>query len=147
MSSPTPFQSELDIRPAMQPVDHESVMKQSTFSKALILCQTISGKEDDKFYGPGGIVNGQAQWSRIMGPNAKHNFPQDKLNLFMDIAGNEAPLLWLLHSRGYDLHSLRKRETEYQRKLRLAEERIAKLEEEARIKADLFAEALRGRAA
>jgi hypothetical protein len=101
------------------------------------LCQTLSGKDDAQFYGKGGIVNDQAQWSRIMGPS-NHNFPHDKLNLFMDKAGNEAPLLWLLHSRGYDIGSLHKRETETERKLRLAEERIQQLESEREVERRLF---------
>lgn len=119
-------------------MDFSAVAKQPSFSKALILCQNLSGLEDKKFYGPRGIVQSQAQWSRIMGPAAQHNFPQDKLNLFMDIAGNEVPMLWLLHSRGYDLHSLRKKETETEIKYRKALERIAELENEREIERRLF---------
>lgn len=147
MSSHVSSQPELDIRPDMQPIDEATIAAQSSMTKALILCQTLSGLEDKAFYGANGIVSTQAQWSRIMGPSGQHNFPQDKLNQFMDACGNEAPLLWLLHSRGYDLSSLRKRETETERKLRIAEEKIRKLEEEARIKADFFAEAMGRRVA
>lgn len=138
MNQSTSIQQELDIQRKMEPVEFSAVVKQPSLSKALILCQNLSGLEDKKFYGPRGIVQSQAQWSRIMGPAAQHNFPQDKLNLFMDIAGNEAPLLWLLHSRGYDLHSVRKKETETERKLRVAEERIAQLEQEREVERRLF---------
>ncbi len=147
MSRPTPIQQPLDIQREMQPVEIDAIARQSSMSKALVLCQTLSGLDDKQFIGSKGIVEGQAQWSRIMGPAGQHNFPQDKLNLFMDIAGNEAPMLWLLHSRGYDLNSLRKRETETELKLRKAEERIKQLEHEARIKADFVSEFMRGRAA
>lgn len=121
-----PSQLEMPLRPEMQAVDLALIARQQSMSKALALCQTLSGKDDAQFYGKDGIVKDQAQWSRVMGPSA-HNFPHDKLNLFMDVAGNEAPLLWLLHSRGYDLSSLRQRETELERRLRLSQEENAAL--------------------
>ena len=104
----------------------ELIAKQPSMSKALQLCQTLSGKDDAQFYGRHGIVKDQAQWSRVMGPSA-HNFPHDKLNTFMDLAGNEAPLLWLLHSRGYDLRSVRRLETEKEKECRLLREENAAL--------------------
>lgn len=119
-------QFELPITTEVQAVDPVMIARQPTMTKALVLCQTLSGKPDDHFYGKDGIVKAQAQWSRVMGAS-DHNFPHDKLNLFMDLAGNEAPLLWLLHSRGYDLNSLRLRETETEKKLRLAREENAAL--------------------
>jgi len=117
---------DLPMTAHVQAVDPQLVVRQPSMSKALHLCQTLSGKDDAQFYGTGGIVKDQAQWSRIMGPSS-HNFPHEKLNLFMDLAGNEAPLLWLLQSRGYDLNSLRLRETETEKKLRLSEEENAAL--------------------
>lgn len=116
----------LPLTAHVQAVDPQLVIRQTSMTKALHLCQTLSGKDDAQFYGKGGIVKDQAQWSRIMGPS-NHNFPHEKLNLFMDIAGNEAPLLWLLQSRGYDLNSLRLLETETEKKLRLAQEENAAL--------------------
>jgi hypothetical protein len=121
------MQLDLPMPRVVTPVDSALIAKQQSMTKALQLCQTLSGKDDAQFYGSGGIVKDQAQWSRIMGPS-NHNFPHDKLNLFMDIAGNEAPLLWLLHSRGYDLHSLRRLESETERELRITRERLAAVE-------------------
>lgn len=143
MSVNDPTQLELGIRPAMHTIDPALVMKQPTFTKSLHLCQMLSGKDDAQFYGPGGIVEAQAQWSRIMGQSGSAFFPQDKLNLFMDLAENEAPLLWLLHSRGYDLNSLRRKETEIERRLREAHERIDLLLHDKRV----LTEALNGRTA
>ena len=40
---------------------------------------------------------------------------------------NDAPVLWMLHDRGYDLTGLRKREKELQRELREAREENAAL--------------------
>lgn len=121
-----PLQLEMPVAQPMQAVDFTLVAKQSSMSKALALCQTLSGLDDAQFYGTNGIVKDQAQWSRIMGPS-KHNFPHDKLNVFMDIAGNETPLLWLAYSRGYDLNSMHKRESETERENRLLKEENAAL--------------------
>ena len=134
-------QFELSIRPSMQAVDPALIAKQASMTKALHLCQTLSGLDDAQFYGPSGIVKDQAQWSRVMGTSA-HNFPHDKLNLFMDIAGNEAPLMWLLQSRGYDLSSLRHTETEIERELRLTKEALA----QERMKTRVLTDAINGRA-
>lgn len=121
-----PSQFSIPMTAHIQAVDPALIVKQPTMTKALQLCQTLSGKDDAQFYGPDGIVKDQAQWSRIMGASP-HNFPHDKLNLFMDLAGNEVPLMWLLHSRGYDLNSLRHLETETEKRLRLAQEENAAL--------------------
>lgn len=137
------MQHELTIRPSMHAIDPALIYKQPTLTKALHLCQTLSGKDDAQFYGQHGIVKDQAQWSRIMGQAGAANFPQDKLNLFMDIAENEAPLLWLLHSRHYDITTLRHIETETERKLRLANARA----EQAEMKVRVLTEALHGRVA
>jgi hypothetical protein len=127
----------------MQAVDPSLIYRQPTFTKALHLCQTLSGKDDAQFYGVGGVVKDQAQWSRIMGQAGSANFPQDKLNLFMDVAENEAPMLWLLHSRGYDITTLRHVETETERRLRLAVEAL----EAERVKNRVLVDALHGRIA
>ncbi|MDP3272067.1 hypothetical protein [Limnobacter sp.] len=131
---------DLPLAQQAQQVDFQLVARQQTMTKALQLCQTLSGKDDAQFYGPKGIVKDQAQWSRIMGPSS-HNFPHDKLNLFMDLAGNEAPLLWMLHARGYDPASLRKMESATERRLRLTEEALAA----ERNKVQVLTNALNGR--
>lgn len=43
-----------------------------------------------------------------------------KLAALMDKCGNDAPLLWMLHARGYDVSSLRRLETETEKRLRHA---------------------------
>jgi len=127
----------------MQSVDYAALIKQPTMTAALNLCQTISGKADKAFCGPGGVVNSQAQWSRILNDAGAHHFPHDKFGQFMDAAGNEAPLLWLLHSRGYDLRSLRQRETETQQKLREVTEAL----DAERLKTKILIDAMHGRGA
>lgn len=137
------MQHELTIRPVMHVIDPALIYKQASFSRALNLCQTLSGKDDAQFYGANGVVKDQAQWSRIMGQAGSANFPQDKLNLFMDVAENEAPMLWLLHSRGYDITTLRHVETQTERRLRLAVEAL----EAERVKNRVLVDALHGRIA
>lgn len=135
-------QHELGLRPRMVSVDPELIARQPSMTKALQLCQTLSGLSDQQFIGDNGVVKDAAQWSRIMGAG-QHNFPHEKFNVFMDKAGNEAPMLWLLHSRGYDITVLRKQETETERRARIAEERAARAEEKCRV----LMEAIGGRAA
>lgn len=134
------MQYEIPMKPPMQSIDPALIHRQQSMTKALQLCQTLSGHDDAKFYGPTGIVKDQAQWSRIMGQSNSANFPQDKLNLFMDLAGNEAPLMWLVHARGYEIESLRPIETQVERENRLLKERVAMLEHDKRV----LTEALRG---
>lgn len=135
------MQFEMTVRPPMLPIDPELIYRQPTLTKALHLCQTLSGLDDAQFYGTEGVVKDQAQWSRIMGSAGSANFPQDKLNLFMDKAGNEAPLLWLLHSRHYDITQLKHVETEMERRLRIQTERAIAAENKVRV----LTEALHGR--
>jgi hypothetical protein len=126
----------------MQHVDHHLIQQQPTLLAAVKLCISLGGFEADKeVYTPLGIDAGH--WTRIMRGEA--HFPIDKLPALMDLCGNEAPLLWLLDARGYDLHSVRPRESETQRELRLANERIAMMEAERRAERNLLSEVLAGR--
>lgn len=45
----------------------------------------------------------------------------------MDACGNDAPVLWMLHQRAYDLSSLRRTETETERQNRMLREENAAL--------------------
>ena len=124
-------QHELTVRPEMHAVSPAMIAKQPSMSAALKLCQTLSGLDDKAFTGPKGIVKDTAKWSRIMN-SGQHNFPQDELNKFMDKAENEAPMLWLVHSRGYDISSLRKLESQTEMALRMERELRLKTEEKLR---------------
>lgn len=62
----------------------------------------------------------------------------DKFCAVMDVCGNDAPLLWMNHDRGYDVTSLRRLESETERELRIARERIAQLEQEREVERRLF---------
>jgi len=111
------------------------VLKQPTLSGAIALCVQVSGLDDKEVYLTLEIDAGH--WTRIMKGDA--HFPVNKLNTLMDLCGNEAPLMWLVHSRGYGLVLLK---SEAERRAEEAEARAAKAEEKAR----LLQEILSGRA-
>ena len=113
----------------------EEVARKSTLGHAIELCAEVAGFELDKELQLKLGVD-KAQFSRWLSGTEGIVWP--KFAALMDVCGNDAPLLWMLHQRGYDLTSLRKRETETERKLREAEERIQKLMEEREIERRLF---------
>lgn len=66
---------------------------------------------------------------------------EDHLDRIMDATGSEAWLIYWLLKRGYDPHSLRKLESETERRARLAEEAL----EQERLKNRILTDALHGR--
>lgn len=126
----------------LQEVDIRLVRQQRTLLAAIKLCISLAGFESEKeVYMPLGIDPGH--WSRIVRGEA--HFPIDKLPDLMDLCGNEAPLLWLIEERGYDIDSLRRRETELERELRLAREEIERMQAERTAERRLLSEVLAGR--
>lgn len=120
-----------------QNVDPSLVIAQPTLLGAIKLCVSLAGFDSDKqVYAQLGIDAGH--YSRILRGEA--HFPVDRLSDLMDLCGNEAPLIWLTNMRGYDPASLRKRESDTERRLREANERIEMLEHDKRV----LTEALRG---
>jgi hypothetical protein len=120
----------LRLRRVDQALDPAVVIAQPTLLGAIKLCISVAGFEADKqVYGELGIDAGH--WSRITRGEA--HFPVDKLPALMDLCGNEAPLIWLAHARGYDPTSLRKRETDIERENRELRDRVASLEHEREI--------------
>ena len=123
---------------AVQAVDPALVLAQPSMLGAIKLCISLAGFQADKqVYGALGIDAGH--WSRVMRGEA--HFPVDKLPELMDLCGNEAPLIWLTHSRGYDAGSLRKRESETERRLREAHEQL----DTERMKVRVLTDALHGK--
>ena len=120
----------VDVRP-------EEVARKQTLGAAIELCAELAGFSLDKELQQTLEVD-KGQFSRWH--SGQEGIKWEKFAALMNVCGNDAPVLWMLYQRGYDLHSLRKRETETEQKLREAEERIRKLEEEARIKADFVSE-------
>jgi hypothetical protein len=125
------------IKTDMQKIDVDMVAKQSTFTGALILFQTLSGLDDKELCGNKGVINATATWSRIK--SGDNNFPQDSLNRYMDFCGNEAPLIWLADSHGYVLTP---KETKWERQCRIEhEEKEDALKENALLRSLLIGRA------
>lgn len=112
----------------------QEVAREATLGGAISLCAKAAGLAPKEVQDA--LKADRSQFSRWT--DDKEGITWSKLSALMDVCGNDAPLLWMLHARGYDLASLRKRETETEKKLREAEERIARLEAEREVERRLF---------
>ena len=107
------------------PVDvapHE-IQRKKTLGDAIALCVEAGGFEPKELKVEYRWDKGQ--WSRWISGEEGIKWP--KLEQVMDHCGNDAPLLWMVHARGYDLHAMRRRESELERELRQAREENAAL--------------------
>jgi hypothetical protein len=114
------------IRPAV-PVDE--VQRKPSLGKALEYCAELAGYTYDKQLEGAlkehGCAIDKTQLSRWH--QGSEGIKWERFAALMDVCGNDAPLLWMLHQRGYDLHSVRRRETETERENRLLREENAAL--------------------
>lgn len=118
-------------------VSPDEIARKRDFGEAIELSASVAGYDLDK-QASADIAMDKAQWSRIK--SGQEGIKWRRLDAFLDSMGNDIPLLWMLYQRGYDVLSLRKRESETERQLREARERIEELEHDKRV----LAEALRG---
>jgi plasmid maintenance system antidote protein VapI len=93
----------------------EEIARKKTLGAALELCADIAGFDKDKQLQSTLGVD-RATFSRWQA--GTEGIKWEKLSALMDACGNDAPLLWMLHQRGYDLHSIRRTETETERENR-----------------------------
>lgn len=119
----------------MGKVSVDEIARKRTFGDAIGLSAEVAGYDLDK-QASSDIAMDKGQWSRIQ--SGQEGIKWEKLARFLDAMGNDVPLLWMLHRRGYDLHSLRKRESEVEQQLRLAQERIAMLEHDNQLLAKIM---------
>lgn len=103
----------------------EEVARKQSLGGAIELCAELAGFALDKELQQSLAVD-KAQFSRWLSGTEGVIWP--KLEKLMDECGNDAPILWMLYQRGYDLHSLRKRESETEHLLRLERDKTARLE-------------------
>jgi len=122
-------------------VTHVEVMRKGSLGAAISLCAEAAGLEPKAIQTD--LKLDKAQWSRW--ESGQEGIVWPKLRAVMDRCGNDAPLLWMLHDRGYDLSSLRKRESETERELREVREQLAREQAERAIERKLLAEVLTGR--
>lgn len=106
-----------DVTPA-------EIARKQSLGGAIELCAEAAGYELDKQLATDlGVDKGQfSRWT-----TGTEGIVYPKLRRLMDRCGNDAPVLWMLHDRGYDLHSIHRRESELERQLRLVREENAAL--------------------
>lgn len=100
------------------------VQRKASLGAAIELCAELGGYSLDKTLQQE-LHADKAQFSRWQSGQEGILWP--KLEKLMDTCGNDAPLLWMLAQRGYDLHSIRKLESETEKQNRLLREENAAL--------------------
>lgn len=103
-------------------VTPQEIAREQSLGGAIDLCAKVAGLAPKQVQDA--LKTDKAQFSRWV--DGKEGVVWPKLVALMDLCGNDAPLLWMLHVRGYDLDSLRRVETELERQVRtLSEENAA----------------------
>ncbi len=97
----------------------EEVVREKSLGAAIELCAKVAGFSLDKEL-QGALGADKAQFSRWLSGSEGILWP--KLSRLMDVCGNDAPMLWMLHDRGFDLYTVRRRESEVERENRLLRE-------------------------
>lgn len=105
-------------------VTPSEIAREKTLGGAIELCAKAAGFEFDKQLQQTLGVD-KAQFSRWQSGQEGVKWPT--LKRLMGHCGNHAPALWIVHDLGYDLHAMRLRESETERKLRLSQEENAAL--------------------
>ena len=109
----------IEVRP-------EEVARKRSFGQAIILCCELGGMEPKEVAIE--LNADKAQVSRWQ--NDQEGITWSRLNSLMDLCGNDAPLLWALDQRGYDITSLRKKQSETERRAAEAEALVAQYQQE-----------------
>jgi hypothetical protein len=86
-------------------VTPQEIARKRTLGGAIGLCAEAAGLEPKQVQDK--LKTDKAQFSRWT--DDKEGIIWAKFSALMDVCGNDAPLLWMLHARGYDLETLRKR--------------------------------------
>lgn len=118
-------------------VSAREIEREKSLGGAIGLCAKAAGFELDKSLQQELEVD-KAQFSRWL--SGQEGIVWPKLSRLMSVCGNHAPVFWMLHQLGYDLGSLRQRETELERELREAKETIGQLITEREIERRLLRE-------
>ena len=112
----------------------QELKRERTLGGAISLCAKAAGLVPKQVQDELGAD--KAQFSRWV--DDREGILWSKLRALMDLCGNDAPLLWMLNDRGYDLASLRRQETELERENRLLREQVEQLTRDKRVLAEAF---------
>ena len=105
-------------------VNPDELKRKHTLGSAIELCADVAGFELDKTLQMTLGVD-KAQFSRWL--SGQEGIMWSKLTKLMDTCGNDAPILWMLQQRGYDLSSVRKVESEIQKENRELRDQVQAL--------------------
>ena len=104
-------------------VSTREITREKTLGDAIALCIKAAGLEPKELRLPFTLDKGQlSRWQ-----SGDEGIKWPKLQSLMDACGNDAPLLWMAHDRGYEISSLHKRETLTEQENRLLREENAAL--------------------
>lgn len=132
-----PRQNSLRLVRGLHAIDLALVVKQPTLLAAIKLCIASAGFERDKQIAAHLDIDA-GHWTRIQ--NGEAHFPVDKLSALMDLCGNEAPLLWLVNTRGYDAARMPRQESAIERENRELREQVEALQAERAVELRLMRE-------
>lgn len=104
-------------------VSPREIAREKSLGDAISLCVKAAGHEPKDLQVD--LKWDKGQWSRWTSGQEGIVYP--KLRQVMDYCGNDAPVLWMLHDRGWDINAMRRLETNLERDLRLAREEITAL--------------------
>lgn len=113
----TPTQIALPV-----PVSLEEISRKQSLGAAITLTYDVAGLTPKQLVDKTHFDKGQlSRWE-----SGAEGVCWPKLVNLMDACGNDVPVLWQAHQRGYDMGSMHRRENELERRLRLViEERDA----------------------
>lgn len=121
----------LTARKACPPVDKPYLLGLPNFRRALRYAVSLADLEPKQIYEPLGMD--KATWSRI--ENGLQAFPPEQFDALAQLTGNDAPLMWLAHNRGYELRPLK---SELQERLDAAEAHALELERQNALMRELL---------
>jgi hypothetical protein len=105
-------------------VSPPEVMRKQSLGASIDLCLELAGFESKQVQRD--LKLDKAQFSRWQSGQEGVTWP--RLKAVMDHCGNDAPLLWMNHDRGFDLYAMRRVESALERENReLREQRDALL--------------------
>lgn len=119
-----------------------TIRRLPTLHRSIEFARELSGLEDKEIYGRSGIDPGA--FSRMKSGSAW--YPQDERWLtILNTLNTEIPVAWQVESLGYDWTSLRRHQSETERELEAAKQRIRELEHDREVEQRVIAQLIGGR--
>jgi plasmid maintenance system antidote protein VapI len=119
----------LPTRKPCPPPDLAYLVALPNFRRAMRYAMSLADMEPKQVYGP--LGKDKATWSRI--ENGDMSLGADDLLHFCEVVGNDAALLWLNASQGYDIATMRKAQDDKDKRIEALEQQLAQAEQEKEI--------------